>query len=712
MDPLLPNISQEIYQLLWEKSAELASYTKQYDEMRESNKDLKRKLMSHQNHFLYRSPLVYKRMSKRLSTEQALARFSISNNNVIELTDSVVLNFIKSIIDNRQTLIYRINSDPQINQQTEYTLFYLSMLPVDFFATYVIPPVFGFFSGYLNVSDFIESVSLAFDVESVKPAPFLKNFSKTFLCAVLTRFFLMPQFNKSIFKHLSGVAEFYNQLKIQTSEEVLHMQYSNFYAQFLMEMTTAVPHWPDFIKFLFQRLSRKFSTKFAIVITVINYCILFPLLHNPKLYGVVPQNCNLPEINFDSFQDFVQSLCDPSPISLRRNEGFERGIIANLVAVLLDSTTSTHCGPEVEESAISAIALLALSRFETDVAAKEAISSLVSAIPSVAIFTFSIETKRKNFKVGESLKLLVELLTQTNPSYHDYNMTPRLAAIRSTLSQRYFEYERILARIDTELEKCQNSMAEIVNDSKEVHEMIMMCEASITRAEASQAVRIVAQMREENNVASDAERRRTTFANDVNSLGQFCVWNLDTFFTRNQWCADLMPLVARTFHSQLVSEFPVNGLSRNAANSDNNRKLLAKKAEVLEKIKTRGVDAQTMKVIQDISVLEPAASKLLAATKIDSPCDCMILIEEALKNAEELFSFANGVVPEANQLMPILATLFVVAPMEAPFSFSHWLKSHLGSVCELRPAWFKNDDGARMEHFFQLGDWIQRILDE
>lgn len=712
MHPLLPNISQEIYDKLWAKSVELASYTKQYEEMRESNKDLKRKLLSYQNHFLYRGPLVYKRISKRLSTEQSLAKFSIKNTILSELTDSVVINFIKSIIDNRQTLIYRLNLDPQINQHSEYNLFFLSFLPLDFFATYVIPPIFGFFTGSSNISDFIEAVSMAFDVEAVHPEPFIANFHKTFLCAVLTRFFLMPQFNKFIFKHLSGVYEFYNQLKIQPSEELTKMQYSKFFASFLMEMTAAVPFWPNFLRFLFQRLSRKFPVKFTIVISVIIHCILIPLLQHPKLYGVVPEACNLPEINFERFKDFILTLCDPSLTGLRKNEAFERGIIANLVAVLLDPTQPTNYGPEIDESAISAIALLALSRFETDVAAKEAISTLVSSIPGCSIFSFSIESKRKRYRCDESLNLLLELLTQTNPDYNIYNLSPRLSAIKSTLSQRYFEYDRVLENLDKELEKCTNSMVDLVGDSKQLTEMITMCEASLRRSETIQVSRIIVQMREENNVLSDAEKRKTTFANDVNSLGQFCVWNLDNYYSRNQWLEDLMPLVARTFHSQLVSEYPITGISRTQGSSDADRKLISRKKEILEKIKTRGVDSQTMKVINDTSALEPVANRLVAASKIDSPCDCTILIEEALGNAENLFLFANGVVPEANQLMPTLATLFVVAQMESPFSFCNWLNNHLSSVCELRPDWFKNGDGARMEHFFKLGEWIQELLDE
>ena len=789
MEPLLPYISQDVYKELWEKAAELASFAKQYNNLKESRSKLKQELLLLQIHHAFRTPFGCKKSSRKLAAEMELAKNPPDIDTLKPLTDPVVFNFVKSVIDNRQTLIYRLSDDPRTRVKKEYGLFTFTQSPIDFFATYAIPPVFGFYSGTSNISDFIDAVGLAFDVNALRPEKFFANFPDSFLCSVLRRFFFSPHFNKYIFAHLTGVYHFFSCFKRKHIDQV--SLFASFFTSFLNQMRDVVPGWPGFLRHIFQRISRKFEKNYQIVMLVVIYCILCPMMHNPKLYGVVPEACTLPPAPLNNFIQFCVGVSDiqtnpttqsmypttlssspsttsqsslaniqnpvihrekvrkdsiitptvpppravlltgpsslPTPNIQQQNiqfqqmqneieqlkiasEAFERGTIANLVAILLEPADITDCGPEFDESAAPAQAIFALSQYESDVAAKEAVQELLENNTPNTIFVFRVEMRRRGYTFQESLKLLTELLSSTNPFYIG-DLQPNLAAIKNTLQNRYFEYERVISNINNEIQNCLEAICADRGEINELKTMIMDSNTSIHNAETTIATNIVQAMIDDNNVVSDVDRRRNAFRTDQTSVAQFVIWNLDTYLAQNSWIKPFMPLVSRIFHSYIVSEFDLKSYVESMKTKDMDDLFSAHKKDLIQKIQSSGVDERTKKILSDPKIFQAAASKLQIASTIDSPSDCTKLISEGLATAENLYTFVNGAVPEANQLMPILATLFVLTEMKSPISFGKWLAAHFKPLIEKRPDWFRDDEGARLEHFFQLNEWICGLLE-
>ena len=798
MDPLLPFISTDVYKILWEKAAELDSFSKQYNGLKETRSKLKEQLLILQIHHAFRTPLLCKKSSKRLAVEMELAKNPPENEKTKPLNDPVVLNFVKSVIDNRQTLIYRLSDDPRLRIKKEYGLFMFTQTPLEFFATYAIPSVFGFFSGTSNVSDFIDAIGLAFDVNALRPETFFSNFPDSFLCSVLRRFFFSPHLNKYIFGHFSGIYHFFSSCKKRHTDTV--SLFTSFFNSFLDQMRQVVPGWPGFLRHIFQRISRKFEMKYQIVMVVVIYCILLPMMQYPKLYGVVPEACIVPQIPLDSFIQFCVDVSDiqtknqnpllapfpmgssaatsspppygplnyssnfspigslhnqnskgpsnkelsipppfpqrlqlngpsslPSPAVIQQQtvqmmqnelnrlklacETFERGTIANLVAILLEPADITDCGPEFDDSAAPAEAILALSQYESDVAAKEAVQQLVENNTPSTIFVFRVETRRKGYRMQESLNLLLELLTKTNPFYVE-DLPPELEAIKQTLHNRYFDYELVISNINNEIQNCLEAICSAQGEINELNMMIQNCKTSIHNAETIIASNIVQALIDDNNVVSDVEKRRIIFQTDQTSVANFVIWNLDTYLAQNQWIKPFMPLVSRIFHSYILNDFPLKSFISSMKCDDMDNLFFQYKVELINRIQSKGVDENTKKIIEDPTIFEPAAAKLQLASTLDSPSDCAKLISEGLETAENLFTFVNGVQPEANQLMPLLATLFVLTEMKSPLSFGKWLAAHFKPVIQLRPDWFIDDEGARIEHFFQLNEWIGVLLEE
>ena len=94
----------------------------------------------------------------------------------------------------------------------------------------------------------------------------------------------------------------------------------------------------------------------------------------------------------------------------------------------------------------------------------------------------------------------------------------------------------------------------------------------------------------------------------------------------------------------------------------------------------------------------------------ENPLPSALEIVKALRTVEDLFTFQYGEPPEANQLMPLLAHLFMKSSFPNPISFSKWLSHFLQPILEKKQEWFKEDDLNSLEHYFQFNAWMEDMM--
>ena len=194
-------------------------------------------------------------------------------------------------------------------------------------------------------------------------------------------------------------------------------------------------------------------------------------------------------------------------------------------------------------------------------------------------------------------------------------------------------------------------------------------------------------------------------------FANFIISHLETFQSKNQWAVPMMRMIARRFHAQVMKSFPIS-LFASTKNqlTLTDQKFLIQKFKFLESLEENGIDESVEKIVSCKDILAAAQTAVLRACVFENPLESAKQIVLGLFVVEDLFTFEFGAPPEANQLMPLLANLFILSPIPNPFSFGEWLAHFLQKLMELKPEWFSDDSMRSMEHYFQFNLWMKDML--
>ena len=134
------------------------------------------------------------------------------------------------------------------------------------------------------------------------------------------------------------------------------------------------------------------------------------------------------------------------------------------------------------------------------------------------------------------------------------------------------------------------------------------------------------------------------------------------------------------------------------------------KAELISQLEGNSLDGSVSRIVDFKPAFAIAQAPVLRACQYASPIESVRKIVLSIAAVEDLFVFAFGERPEANQLMPMLARLFITTPVPAPLMFGRWLAHFVQVPLQMRSEWFGDAEMAPLEHYFQFNQWIEEMV--
>lgn len=273
-------------------------------------------------------------------------------------------------------------------------------------------------------------------------------------------------------------------------------------------------------------------------------------------------------------------------------------------------------------------------------------------------------------------------------------------------------YDQILSQIEDESRKEVNFLINGHTKVDILTRSINLTHNSINASEAKFANDIVnAIMSSDGSIFNEIEKKKTMMINDSNLFASFITSHLDSFLSKNSWCSPMMRMVARRFHAQVMRYFGTSDFNNQKSQLfvlDQN--FINLKNHFLAMLEQNGLDEKVAKIVKHKDIMMAAQHTVLRACLYENPVESAKLIVLSLFVVEDLFIFEFGEPPEANQLMPLLANLFVISPVPNPLSFGEWLAHFLQKLMQTRPEWFSDESMMPLEHYFQFNVWIQDML--
>jgi hypothetical protein len=582
-----------------------------------------------------------------------------------------------------------------------------------FVATFIIPAFFGHFFGGSNVSAFIESIGAAFDCFGHDPDPFLCRFDGSFLCCVLRQFFFAPIVRGNVAEQFTVFFDFLAAMQhfgAASSCSRMH----RFFSMFLAEFAASVPVC-GFIRALFARVTRNFPDKSKLIMTIVVYVVVANLMLFPTTYGVIPLTSNFAEEAVNSVQMikfYCATVCHlPIPkrfavfAPIPASDGIDDCQIDGLVQTLLRPADVDDSDPGFGSVTMPLVGLQFLSKFEGSQAAQRFADTIVSPIVDCII----AEPPASNTQADE-FGLVVELLTQTHPDACG-ELSPRLAAVRELLVRRALDVAD-LSRRAADRFLIEGELIMALETRLEATEWAALnLHKAFVAAESQFANRIAHTLAHDPSVSSELEKKRNAFTADANAFASFVIGHVDAFSQKNSWAAPFIGMVARRFHAIVMTNFPLSVVSDDPKQRSVDQLFLAHKSGLIANLQRTGVDSSVERIIKDAkATFATAQEAVLRACLIENPLESARQIVLSLFVVEDLFVCEFGAPPEANQLMPLLANLFILSPMPTPLSFGKWLSHFFQPLLQAKPEWFDEEAMRPLEHYFQFNSWMASML--
>ncbi|OHT00643.1 hypothetical protein TRFO_32670 [Tritrichomonas foetus] len=742
MDEIFPNIPSELSFCLSEKCLELGAAEDQLQQYHQQlSKDIDTfSLLS--VHHEFRSPWVINRPNKRAHLEKIFSKNIPESDHLILQRNEHVLDFVKNYFAGRENSILHFMCDERVNAHKITQELHSCQIDLDVFvATFIIPALFGHFLNEKNVRLFIESVGQAFDSFSHDPDPFLLNFNDTFLCHVLKQFFFSPLVRTFCGEHFTVFYDFFAYAKRKTDAQYTKIQ--RFFQLFLSEFSIPLKGTSAFMHCLFRRITEKFENKKKVLLTVIFSSIILPMAYYPVIYGVLPINYNYYEESNDAIQKlkiYFDHLCGfKFDENIKETDLIDENIINRFVETLLEdikfepnnsftnpesqlsNSTNEHKNDSNEQNnenlrietnkanesfILPFSALVFLAKFEEANQAFNELNNSNPLLPLHAIIKIDLSNKKLDYSKSKNLQLIEKILNDENNSEesspHNQIIKYYFQKNKITPEEIINEMNNLLSLIEIKLIDCQTKLHRI-------KQSINYCIKSIDQANSPFVEKIVNLMINDYTFTSDLKQKKQQMIKDSKAFCTFVLSHLDTFSLKNKWAKPLMSQIARKFHSKIMLHFPLCSFESDQL-THIDQKFLRQKMKVLSKLEETGIDDKVKKILNFKEIFTAAQTVVLQSCLLENQLESANQIVMSLNVVEDIFVFVFGVQPEANQLMPLLANLFILSPVPTPLSSGQWMKHFLKEVMEKRPKWFSDESMRPLEHYFRFNSWIIDIL--
>ena len=765
---ILPSIDSESYKCLHSKCLELKSFFDHNARLVDRLNALRDTFLILIVHHEFRSPWAINRPIKDVLIEKIFARHFPDHDKIVENRDPVLHNFVQDVLQKREELLLHFASDERVASKRATVEMHSCKISLDnFIATFVVPPFFGHFLGLGSVNAFIESLGIVFDAYSHDLQPFLASFDNSFLCSTLRQFFFSPLVRPYVGEQFTVFFDFFSSNK-KAADGQQYTRIQRFFSWFLKEFATPIKVSPGSLRKLFIRITEKYAyeDKTKIIMTVVVYCIVVNLVTYPTAYNVFPVTSSVNGETPESIQImkfYCASVCGlPIPHSLAKMpqvqevEFVDYSLIKNLVDSLLFPYTDEEITPEMPNVAIPLGALRYLAKFEENSEVYNTIKAKTNVTTeSIMKFRFDNDrysqkkkntenknpepkinsnvensensnkeeildenkekedekqAKSSNFRHNKEFDLAIELFASRNPNGFS-NLSPKMRAIQLDLANKKIDFEEISSYIDLLANEEKEKLFALQVKIEILNHSIDLTKQANIASEAIFANNIVNGMMTDMNIYNELEKKKTLLMNDSTAFANFIISHLETFQSKNQWAVPMMRMIARRFHAQVMKSFPIS-LFASTKNqlTLTDQKFLIQKFKFLESLEENGIDESVEKIVSCKDILAAAQTAVLRACVFENPLESAKQIVLGLFVVEDLFTFEFGAPPEANQLMPLLANLFILSPIPNPFSFGEWLAHFLQKLMELKPEWFSDDSMRSMEHYFQFNLWMKDML--
>jgi hypothetical protein len=713
MNQLLPGLSREDYRLLWLQCLELHSLKDKQTRLSATLSNCARNFRLFSIHLEFRSPWAIQSPQKGKRVEVTFAQARPSADSVYPISNNPASSLVADLYARRQQLVLHFAADARVTaDRWKLSLNGCDTTICTFVATFVVPAFFGHFLGGNNLSAFIEAVGAAFDCFAFDPDPFLSRFDGSFLCCVLRQFFFAPIVRGHVGEQFTV---FFDSLAcMKHFESASYSRIQRFFSMFLTELAAPIPAC-GFLRALFGRISRDFADKSKVIMTVVVYAIVANLMLFPTTYAVLPLTSNFAEETASSVQAikfYCATVCHlPIPdgfaamATVPASDGIDDCQIEGLVQALLRPADVDDPDPGFGSVTMPLAGLQFLSKFEGSVAAQRCVETIVSPIVDCAITGL-----RPCSGPRDEFALVLELLTQTHPDACG-ELPPRVAAVRERLVRRALDVRSLSRRA---ADRCRNKTELIIALAARLEateQATLNLRRAFAAAESQFANRIAHSLTHDAAVSSELDKKKNVLKADANAFASFIITHVEAFSQKNPWAAPFIGMVARRFHAIVMTNFPLAVVSEDPKQRGVDQLFLARKSGLLANLQRTGVDSSVERIIRDPkATFATAQDAVLRACLFENPIESARQIVLSLFVVEDLFVCEFGAPPEANQLMPLLANLFILSPMPTPLSFGKWLRHFFQPLLQARPEWFDEEAMRPLEHYFQFNSWMAGML--
>ena len=718
MNRLIGGPSDDEYRNMWMKSRQLVALEVEESELRKKFEEHKQTFAFYAVHQAFRSPWAIHHPQKKAKLESIFALdYPGDNPKMVTINEGQLFNYIQEVYRNRISKICEFSSDDKILENKDTRTMHSCSIPVAHFtATFVIPPLFGHFLGKANMEAFIEAVGVTFDSFANDQKTFLMNFDGCFLCQVLRQFFFSAVVRPFIGEQFTAFFDFFSCVK--KSEAAQYTRLQRFLNLFLTEMTESVVGCP-FLRTLFTRAAREYREPEKVIMVVVIHCIIVPMMAYPGVYGVVPLTAKYAAETRESIKiiKYYCLVCSKLPIPasytglppVKDYEMVEILPIMKLVEELLKPGTMRD-GPGLDCLVIPREALLFLAEYDHLLLQREDNRDLKGEdIVSIHVIRTQQRSSLCNLLYNRKVKLVLDLMTSHHMDVFS-TLTPKMKAIQAVLALNPPDYQAVVRSMDESSQKLSQTVVQLQARVSSVDRMIDCVKRAVTAAQTLFVNMIVYSIYTENNVGSEIEKRKKAIWNDGSVLTSYMCNLLDSFAQKHRWVTNFLPMVARTFHSLLMTHFPFNEYSNQQKQMLMDQKFLTMKFQILEHLEKNGLDECVTKLISSNNIFNTAQMAVMRACLFESPIESARQIVLSLYVIEDLFVFEFGAQPEANQLMPLLANLFISTPIPSPLCFGRWMSHFLQPAIKLKPDWFFDEELRPLEHYFQFNAWVEDML--
>ena len=712
-----PSISQEEYREIWNKSSELDSFHKMHDDLSNSLEKMKQELTLYSIHYRYRLPWMKAKPNKGFTPEKYFIEKRPEKEKITKCNNSEITDFISRIYQNRKTIINTLTHNDRILGRTENIILNNSAVSIDSFtATMIIPSIFCDFIGDENIDDFIEAVGLAFDSFETEEEKYclLLNFESSFLCRVLREFLLSPFLREYLGEQFSS---FYKLLKTLGDASNFSV-YQNFFSSFMKEFMQPSSSAPSFLYKLFQRISRHYIQQ-QVIITVLVNSFIIPLIVFPSVLGVMPPYQYYMFKNFDTIFNlkyYANTICKlPMQDKLIQNkpvispsERVEASVIDDFITNIMKERV-----PEKKWN-VPSISTITINCAAVKVFASLMSTDLYKELTSVSddeILHFSTESATNSISLFDNNKLYLTTLKTILSSHPDIaNETDpikraNLALIKSVDSAAFIE------EVDKEIVKFVERSSHMQNNLKKLERVLTATKKGYYKAEEIFCESITQQILLESSTKSELKKKKNVFLTDSQAFAAFIIKSVDTFAAKNPWCTPILSHIGKHFITTIMEKYPLKAfIEAHKELVELDEKFLAQKESMLADFDKNGFEEKSAVLLKSPNILKHALNSVMRGFLFESPISSAIEIAKALSTAEDLFMFQYGEPPEANQLMPLLAHLFMTNSLPSQLAFGRWLAHFLQPLLEKKQDWFKDEDLNALEHYFQFNAWMEDMM--